>query len=180
MSTRMRTTVVPDDVELYCLALAHPGVFYFRAADGSIVSGATPALSKSWQPNSDCGGPDDDYSNASWAGYIALAAPSIISFSLSGVGAPPLLAELRGEPTSAGYNADGQTGSQFCTGEPTDCCEQLSDFGTEFSTSVISKGPCCPIPVSVVIQAGSACTSEGSHGYPGASVTVELSLIPES
>ncbi len=171
---------VPDNEEsraLYCLAATNPDIFYLRDNDGNIVSGSTLNLSGTWDANEECGGASGsggDLGGKSWNGYVCPSVPSAVNYSASGTG------RNGGENYGGGstYVSYAGFGLQIVeSGDPNDCCDTGSDWGSDFTTSVYE--PCCPKEVYVLIEPGTACT-EGDTGMPGVSVTVSVTLVPES
>jgi hypothetical protein len=168
----------PYEQELYCLAANNPDTFYLRDLNNAIVSGTSLNLSGEWDAAGECGGEGGNEPGEMWGGYICPSTPSAVNCSASGTGRGGG-SVYGGGLSGCNYTVDGEQGNQSTTEtDPDDCCATTSYFGSDFTSSVIQ--PCCPVVVEVSINPGSACTEEGHDGQPEVSISVAVSLVPES
>jgi hypothetical protein len=170
----MRMSGPPDDVEVYCLALANPGVFYGRNQDGDIVSGETLELAITWDADPTCGGATYGNPTNKWVnGYVALAAGERVQAELSGDALPYMNPDY-GDRNGTRVLIGG--GTLECDTLATDCCDVCSSFTGPYLSDA-ATGPCCPIQFGAVLEAGTSCI-EG--GRPALGVALTFTIVPEA
>jgi hypothetical protein len=176
MSRRIRRFIPPEDVEVYCLAIANPGVFYGRNQDGDIVSGETLELAITWGADPTCGGDENENPpDKSVFGYVALAAGERVQAELSGDAIPFMDPDFgdRGQGTQAFIGG----GSLECDAIATDCCDVCTSFTGPYLSDPAS-GPCCALAFGAELLAGVACVDGG--GRPALDVTLTFTIVPEA